>query len=237
MIAPVLRGIASTFTVLLAIAVTDEWGDNAGKVAAAVIGATLIVLIEGFVQWSPKHLEWARSLLDPRATWTGIWMQHVKTVTDAAGRHPDDPNACSVFRIDYDKEDGYWVQGNAYDREGSEVAYYKSEGYPTFTKDGRTMSYVWTGDSIAGDSGPIKTAREGLARLSLAKGQTDAGSGRVQHVGMDRELTVTFERVTDEFLRRQGLEEYMSVDLRPEQSRQEFASKLSRQLASPPPRH
>ncbi|CUR60255.1 hypothetical protein NOCA1200018 [metagenome] len=233
MMAPVLRGMASTLTVLLAIAVTYEWGDNAGKVAAAVIGAALIVLIEWFVQWSPKHLQWARALLDPRAKWTGIWMQSVKTVTDTAGRHPDDPNACSVFRIDYKNGAGYWVQGNAYDRNGSEVAYYKSEGHPTFTKDGRTMSYVWTGDSIAGDSGPIKTTREGLARMTFDEGETDFGTGRVQHVGMDRELTVTFERVTDGFLRRHGLEDYTPAGLRSAQTRQEFARKVSRSSGPP----
>lgn len=235
MMASVLRGIASTLTVLLAIAVTDEWGDNAGKVAAAVIGAALIVMIEWFVQWSPKHLRWARGLLDPRARWTGIWIQYVKTVTDAAGRHPDDSNACSVFRIDYENGEGYWVQGNAYDRDGSEVAYYKSQGNPTFTKDGKTMSYVWTGDSIASDSGPITTEREGLARMSLDEGETDAGSGRVQHVGMDRELTVTFERVTDDFLKQHGLDEYTPATLRSAQTRQEFAGKVARRpkLAAP----
>lgn len=230
MMAPVLRGLASTLTVLIAIAVTNRWGDNAGKVAAAVIGAALIVFIEWFVQWSPKHLQWARALLDPRATWTGVWVQYVKTVTDSAGLHPDDPNACSVLRIDYKNGEGYWIQGNVYDREGAEIAKFKSQGLPTFTKDGRTVSYVWEGDVVVGDSGPVTTSRAGLATVSLDEGEKNIGDGRVQHVGMNRELVVRLERVTDDYLRQHQIQGYTPTSLRIMKNRLAFGAELARAL-------
>jgi len=231
MVAPVLRGLASVLTVMVAIAVTNIWGDTAGKLAAAVIGAALIISIEWFVQWSPKHVQWIRALLDPRAIWTGVWVQDVRTVTDSLGRHPDDPNACSVLRIDYKNGEGYWVQGNAYDADGVEVAHYESLGLPTFTKDGRTMSYVWQGDSNAPDGEPVSTIRTGLATMTLDEGEKNTGNGRVQHVGMNRELVISLERVTVEYLRRRGIDGYTPASLRIRSTRLGFGAKLAPALA------
>ena len=228
--AAVLRGIASVVTVLLAIAVSDAQGDNAGKIATALIGSLFIVLIEWFVRWSPEHLRWARALFDPRARWTGLWVQEVTLVTDSKGLHPHDDNACSVFSVDYAQDSGYGVDGVAYDPHGVAVARYQSQGFSAFTKDGRTMSYVWTGDVLRPRRGLASTHRTGLASLRL-KSDRRTGEGRVQHVGLNREFLVSITRVDEKYLAANGLN-FTLKSLHDDQTRLLFGPKAARALAS-----
>ena len=201
MLTPALRGFASVLTVLAAVAVSKAWGDTVGQVTAAVVGALLIISIEGFVQWSPKHLQWARALFDPRAVWTGVWLQEVQAVTGPHGILRNDHNTCAVIRIAYQDGDGYRLEGHAFDANGAQVAMFRSLDWPTFTKDGRTMSYVWSGNATRLDDNSTNTDRSGLANVELDLEQKDRGTGTVQHVGQNRELVVTMNRATEGYIR------------------------------------
>ena len=236
MVAPVLRAIASIVTVIVAVAVSSSWGDDAGKLVAAITGAVIIAIIEWFVQWSPRHLAWARGLLDPRAQWTGVWTQEVELVSDTSGSRKQDRNSFAVFRVGY--ESGYWVDGRAYDDNGEEIAHWWSVPDPAFTKDGRTMSYVWKGKVTDADSDHLSPDRTGLGTMVLSGGERDSGIGEVQHVDHNRRLDFKLMRITGEYLRKLRIDGYTPASLKDEQIRAEFAVALalarSRGRRSPP---
>ena len=86
MFASVVRSVGSVVTVVIAILVTTRAGVmGAAKVLAAAISAAVLVALEWFVRWSPRHLKWARRHLDERSVWTGVWVQTVKAAWSAAG--------------------------------------------------------------------------------------------------------------------------------------------------------
>jgi hypothetical protein len=143
-------------TVVIAILVSSSVGASPlAKILATVISAVVLVAIEWFVRWSPSRLQWARTLFDVRAMWTGIWVQSITLAWTTTGRLSEARNSFSVFRIGYD--DGYYLNGRAYDSDGQDVAEWHSDGDPTFTKDGRSMSYVWRGNAL--DSGNLDSRR------------------------------------------------------------------------------
>jgi hypothetical protein len=88
---------------------------------------------------------------------------------------------------------GYKLDGRAFDDQGTEVAGWWSDEYPTF-KDGRTISYIWRGETH--ERGDLSPERLGLARIHLRPGDNHNGKGQVQHVAINLELEVTVERVT-----------------------------------------
>ena len=233
MIAPVVRGIGSVLTVVVAILVTTRVGETASaRILGAALSAVVLIALEWFIQWSPRRLTWARDRLDARAVWTGVWVQQVILAWSTAGVDAGNRNRLSVFRVVYD--DGYWLIGRAYDTAGLAWADWESRKPATFSKNGREMSYEWTGIALDG-SGPAPD-RTGLSRLALDPGDKDHGSGQVQHVMGNLELKVKVERINDSYLRKKGLGDRFTVAaLEDEEARQEFAVALAGQGSADPP--
>ena len=204
MTSAIIRAIGSVLTVIVAVQVTSSAGDSdSAKIVAAIISAAVIAAVEWFVWWSPKRLEWARERLDPRAVWLGAWVQTVTLAySSSEGVMEEETNAYSVFVVTYDVQRKIYVlAGDAYDRNGVEVAEWSSsvEMFPTFSQDGRSVSYAWRGTMlVAGERNPLK---EGLATLRLTDGKSDEGSGSIQHVSLDRTFLVDVERVTPTYLK------------------------------------
>jgi len=235
--APLARGVSSVLAVVAAIVVSNAAGDNVGKLVGAAVGAVLIFLIEWFVQWSPRHLGWARRLFDPRAVWEGVWLQVVETVTGSGGVRKADPNTCSVVRIDYVRaENGYELVGRAFDSKGDFAAKYASEKWPTFTRDGLILSYEWSG-TVDDPTQPSQgVTRKGLASVRLTSAEKDHGDGLVQHVGMNREMVVTMDRLTDEYIRDElQIVGYTSTSLLDYNTRMKFGAMAAKQMAARKP--
>lgn len=227
MVASVVRGIGSVLTVVVAILVTTRAGETAtGKIVAALISACVLVGLEWIVRWAPVHLEWARLRLDERAVWTGVWVQTVVGAWSDSGEETGNRNNFSVFRVVYDPDSGYLLVGRAYDDGGAEVAEWESTEGATFSRDGRRMSYVWHGKTW--HDGSMDPDRTGLATFTLRPGETDNGTGEVQHVGLNRQLEVQLERVTAAYLRSTGLDSTFSVaGLKGDGERRRFAAALA----------
>ena len=193
MVASVVRGIGSVLTVLVAILVTTRAGETAtAKVVAAAFSAAVLIALEWFVRWSPRHLQWARRHLDERSVWTGVWVQTVTDAWSASGREDENHNNFSVFRVLYGADSGYVLVGRAYDDAGNEVAEWESTEGATFSTDGRRLSYTWQGKTRE-PGGGVDPERTGLATMKLRPGESDNGTGDVQHVGINRQLDVEFE--------------------------------------------
>lgn len=232
MVASMVRGIGSVLTVVVAILVTTRVGETAtAKILATAISAAVLIVLEWFVRWSPRHLQWARRRLDERSRWTGVWVQTVAQAWSTAGKEADNRNNFSVFRVMYDPETGYTLVGRAYDNEGCEVAEWESTEGATFSKDGRRLSYMWRGKTWEGKG--IDPERTGLATMKLRPGESDNGTGEVQHVGINRQLDVEFERVTAAFLRSTGLDGTFTLPaLSGDGERRRFAMALARTRAA-----
>lgn len=204
MVEVTVRAVASVVTVVVAILATTQWGESPeSKLIAAVMSAVVIASIEWFVRWSPRHIRWARRLFDTRAIWTGLWLQRVVRISDATGRVSHDDNAFAILRIGY--EHGYAVDGGAYDRAGRRVASFESDGDPTFTQDGRKMSYVWKGLSLREDDRNVEPDRTGVTTMSFRPGNRNDVTGRVDHVAEKRRIDFEMVRVTNELLSRHGV--------------------------------
>lgn len=232
--APLARGVSSVLAVVAAIVVSNAAGDNAGKLVGAAVGAVLIFLIEWFVQWSPQHLGWARRLFDPRAVWEGVWLQVVETVTGSGGVRKTDPNTCSVVRITYvSAENGYELVGRAFDSKGEFAAKYASEKWPTFTRDGLILSYEWSGTVDDPTQHLQGATRRGLASVRLTSAERDHGDGLVQHVGMNREMVVTMDRLTDEYIKNElRIGGFKASALLEYNTRMKFGALAAKQLAA-----
>ena len=76
MLAATFRAVNAVFAVVVAVVVSTRWGEsNRGKVIIVIITAGVVALCEWLMAWAPKHSAAARSLLDPRAVFIGVWMQ------------------------------------------------------------------------------------------------------------------------------------------------------------------
>ena len=160
MIASIVSAIGSVLTVVVAVLVTTNVGETpSAKVLTATLSAVALIALQGFILLSPRHLAWARRRLDPRAVWTGVWVQDVLLPWSRKGVVADYPNRFSVFRVVYD--DGYWLIGSAYYASGALLANWDPKKAATFSKNGREMSYEWGG--IALDGTEIDPDRTGLA--------------------------------------------------------------------------
>ena len=211
MVASVVRGIGSVLTVLVAILVTTRAGETAtAKVVAAAFSAAVLIALEWFVRWSPRHLQWARRHLDERSVWTGVWVQTVTDAWSATGREDDNQNNFSVFRVLYGADTGYVLVGRAYADDGTEVAEWESTEGATFSRDGRRLSYTWQGKTRE-PGGGVDPERTGLATMKLRPGESNNGTGDVQHVGINRQLDVEFERVAAAMLRSTGLDQAFTL--------------------------
>jgi hypothetical protein len=220
-----VRAFSTVFAVVVAVLVSARWGETStGKIVAAVIIAVSIGAIEGFMLWAPRHLAWARRLLDPRSIWTGIWIQDVKLASGARRETNPQHNAFAVFYVDYDV--GYSITGRAYDPRGKESARWRSKGDPMFTKNGRSMSYVWDGVTIDSTIDTDDPNRAGLATMNLD--EDDAGSGWIEHVALNRRLDFDLRRVTRTWLEERGLGEFEPRRLVDPDKRLQFATAFAR---------
>ena len=218
---PILfRAFSTVATVIIAVAVSATIGESAtGKVWAAILIAAVIAAVEWLLIWTPKHSAVARKLLDPRAKMVGIWVQNVDRVF-----HGQEDNRFSIFWLDHQDSGDYDINGFAYNPEGVEHARWWSDGIPEFGKDGRSMTYRWKGTVMENGGNDDSPDRTGVASM------TDGGTGRVEHVGMNLDLEVSFERVTTKWLEGIGLGQYKPDDLKKKGIRDTVASAYARSL-------
>jgi len=104
-------------------------------------------------------------------------------------------NRFALFAVHYGGE-RYRISGTAYDERGEKVAMWHSVGSPTFSRDGRELSYEWQGDAYRPeDDGAL--SRSGLSKLELI--DDESGTGRVDHVAASRQLSFYVSRVSRKF--------------------------------------
>lgn len=223
MIAIVVRALSTVVAVVIAVAVSASMGENAsGKIVASALIAAVIVAIEGSLIWVPNHSAHARRLLDRRSVQVGVWVQNVTEAYDASGRKVDSKNnSIAIYWIDFVGGE-YKVSGFAYGTDGKRWAYWWSDGSPTFSEDGRRMTYQFKG-TIAGESDPGDLPeRRGITALDLGRKR-----GRVEHVGVGRILLFDVVRVTREFLAQHGFSGLSPDDLKDPTTRDEVAEVLA----------
>ena len=185
-------------------------------------------MFEAFLIWAPKRSASARRLLDPRAVFSGVWIQQVVHIYGDEGA-PMKPNRFAVFSIAYRKsDDSYAVKGNAYDGNADEHARWWSVDVVHFAKDGRAMTYLWEGTITNKSLREGDPERTGFARLDLAS--DDGGSGRVEHVSLKVNLEFNMIRVTRAWLAKQKLDAFEPDKLRDPTTRDQFATAYAKTL-------
>jgi hypothetical protein len=228
MVAVLFRGFSTVVTVVIAVIVSAVWGDStAGKIWAAVIIAAVIGLVEWMLIWAPKHWAVARRILDPRSVMTGVWIQDVVAVFPHGARSiNEEQNRFAVFWVDYQLPDGYMVRGFAYDQHGVEYARWRSEGSPEFTRDGRSMTYRFSG-TVTMDKSTRDAEHD---RIGFANVDLRAGTGRVDHVAMTVSLRFDVWRVTTPWLKEVGLGQFRPSQLEEAAERKQFAAAFAQTL-------
>jgi hypothetical protein len=146
------------------------------------------ILIEYLLKIAPRKSRRARTLLDPRSIFEGVWIQDVKkVVTDG---NQSESNRFAVYTVRFAGD--FIIEGRSYDETGKEFSRWQSEGPVNFSRDGRTMTYLWTGD-VTGTT--VTADRKGFAQLVLSS-SGNGGTGRVDHVSMHVTLLFDLQRVT-----------------------------------------
>jgi hypothetical protein len=221
----VVRALQSAVAIIAGVATAAILGDgNQAKLAAVPIGALIALLIEYALKIAPRKSPWARSLLDRRSKFEGMWIQDVKKViTDGAVA---DSNRFAVYSVEFNAE--YKVEGRAYDQHGNEFARWNTVGPINFSADAQTMTYLWEGDVIGNAGGQGSSDRKGFAQLTLAS-TGDDGTGRVDHVSKRMTLLFDFRRVTPDLLVNSGVDAPASL-LKPD-VRDKFARHYAQKLA------
>lgn len=222
------RAFSTLITAVIAVIVSARLGDTtAGKIWAAVFIAAVIAIAELFLNWIPKHSVAARKLLDARSNMVGVWLQTVKQGSEY--------NRFSIFWVEPAAESEYTVSGVAYDSNGHEYAYWSSlrerdSSAVVISPDGKSMIYIWEG-TVIGDQGiNDSTKRTGFANIDLR-----AHGGQVQHVGMGLDLEVRFQRITQEWLNKEGFKRYSPDDLKAEN--EDARNEVARSYAKEAPVH
>ena len=210
------------------VAVTAVLGQSpGGKIVAALVIAAFVCLVEWLLVFAPKRWTFARIALDRRSQLEGVWTQNVTKIASQSGVVDD--NSFAVFWIEYQSGD-YRVRGHAFDSAGHEVARWDSLGSPTFDADGRSMRYEWQGELLDEPQPTADIERTGVTGIDIDADLT-TGRGRVDHVGMNRTLLFTIERVTAEMLTQCGLAGLAPNGLTSSKHRNAFAREYSRLLS------
>jgi hypothetical protein len=223
------RAANAIFAVVVAVVVSMRFGQsNLGKLVTVLITAAVVAVCEGLVVWAPKHSSRARRLLDPRSIFAGVWIQdvvHVHGYEDA----PTAKNRFAVFSLAYRQStDDYAVEGTAYDEDGKEHARWQSVETAHFTKDGRSITYLWEGTITDRTLGPGDPRRTGFARLLLSS--DDGGRGRVEHIALDGILEFNVRRVTPRLLAEYDLAHFKPSELRDPGLRDKFGAAFASRL-------
>ncbi len=191
----VLRAVSTVIPVAIGLWGAAAWGDTgAGKVATAVVVAIVIALPEWLFVVLPRHSLTARRFLDPRAVWEGAWMQVVTSMRSTEAG--PESNRFALFVVIY-AGDRYRINGTAYDEHGLKAAQWRWVGSPTFSRDGRELSYEWQGESTRRPNGDGGMGKSGLAKLELI--DDESGSGRVDHVAASVQLDFHLGRMSRKF--------------------------------------
>jgi hypothetical protein len=161
----------------------------------------------------------------------GTWVQDVARVFhregDPAGH---DENRFAIFWVTYALPAGYRVTGFAYDPAGNEFARWHSIGVPEFTADGHSMSYRFSGTLMNDpDESGADPERTGVSTINVRD-----GTGRVDHVAGQVSLRFDVWRVTDDWLRHEGLDAFSGKSLHDASTRRRFAVALAATLAPRP---
>jgi hypothetical protein len=202
-----IRYVSSIVPALLGVWVYSRLGDStAGKVAAIVVGATAVALIEWLLVWLPRKSPRVRFLLDPRDVWAGEWIQDVKSARGRAGDVSEEHNNFAILYISYDG-DSYAVVGRSYDAWGREHSRWASDGEPAFTAQARYMSYRFKGKITNTQLQLEERKREGFVRMQLSSRESaNDGSGSVVHVAETTEIEFDLQRITEDWLGANGLD-------------------------------
>jgi hypothetical protein len=199
MIQIIFRAFVTITTAVVAVAVSAHWGSSrAGQLIAATIIAFVVGLVEWLMIWTPKHLPIAQKLLDRRSVMLGVWIQKVRLVWGVDGQPVDTSNHMAVFTVRFSREGDYVIAGRAYTKNGQEYARWRSVGQPMFSRDGRSMTYVFDGAVIDRATPSNDRLRRGLTKLALT--DENSGDGTVEHVAGNVHMEIDFFRVTSSLL-------------------------------------
>jgi hypothetical protein len=222
----VFRAANAVFAVVVAVVVSSWYGESIiGKLLTVLITAGVVALIETLTIWLPRHSARGRQLLDPRSRFTGVWLQEGVKQYGSEGVNIEIPNRFAIFTVGYGKEtDNYEVDGAAYTAGGDEHARWESTDVAHFAKDGRAMTYEWTGTITNTDLDPKDPRRTGFCRLKLL--DDDSGRGRVDHVAVNVVLLFNLSRVTTKWLEARNLLQFKLEHLKSPDQRNRLAKAL-----------
>jgi len=220
------RAVSAVFAVVVAVFVSILYGESiTGKLLTVLITAGVVALFEVLKIWLPRHSARGRQLLDPRSQFTGVWLQEGVMQYGSEGVNIEAPNRFAIFMVGYQKEtDNYEVDGAAYTADGVEHARWESTDVANFAKDGRAMTYEWTGTITNTDLDPKDPRRTGFCRLKLLN--DDSGRGRVDHVAVNAVLLFNLSRVTTKWLVARDLPQFKLEDLKDPGQRNRLAKAL-----------
>ena len=227
----ILRAVNAIFAVAVAILVSQRFGDSGvGKMLTVLITATVVAFFEWLLIWAPKHFPSIRRFLDPRSIFAGVWIQDVVRVYGKDGPKQDFPNRGAVLSISYREPiDNYRVEGTAYDDSGNEHSRWESTEVIHFAKDGRSVTYEWSGTVTNLTVGREDPRRTGFCHMTLSS--ADGGRGRVDHVAVDVLLEFNLTRVTQSWLHWNKLDRFRLEDLYNPNDRDQFAVALANSRA------
>jgi hypothetical protein len=107
------------------------------------------------------------------------------------------------------------------------VARWWSVGTATFSKDGQSMTYMFDG-TATNDRFPQRT---GIGWIHLTS--PDAGTGRVEHVSLNRSIDFNCRRATSDWLQARGVVLDDPEQLRDPEVRDRVAPQLAAALTRP----
>lgn len=206
MLAIVLRAVNAVGAVLTGIVVGSCIGDDhLADLTTVSITSGIVALAEWAMTWLPRRSRRARELLDPRAVFSGVWIQEKVHSHGESREATTTENRFALFSVSFrPASDSYTIEGTAYDDAGEEYARWRSVELVHFAKDGRSLTYLWDG-TVTSAGFAAKSAdsdRTGFSRLELTT--DDAGRGRVEHVARNIVLEFDLQRVTPAWLAAKG---------------------------------
>jgi len=190
------RALTTVFTVVVSVAVAAILGDSAGgKILAALIIAAVIVAVELLRNWATRRSRTARRLLRPPGSlYEGVWIQKVRAKGGSDVLSADEANSFSVIAIDF-QDNGFHLNGRAYDSAGTEVAVFESDGNITVDDPRQKSVYVWDGRLTAPELyNTPESNRRGITEMTLRS--SNSGDGQVHHLGKGILMDFDITRVT-----------------------------------------
>jgi hypothetical protein len=202
-----IRIITTSLVALGAIGVSFHWGDTTtGKLVSTVAALVLAIAAEFVLRWTPRHSTHARRWLgQPGYLFEGVWVQDVERAQNLS-RDSSWVNRFAVMSIVY-RDGRYDIDGRAYSPVGAEGASWHcseavgrdSQPPPTLSPAGRTMNYLWAGNSGTPGERSEWRPSEGSTTLDI-EGSGAEARGRMRILGHARELHFDLRRVSPALL-------------------------------------